>query len=158
MEKNYVENCLMKSGALAIDGGKKVFNTTATVQAKADGLISAPLTASDCPTLVGVLRPDGTVAGDIAAKGVRTYTLIGTISRTTSAISMSWQTTNVDSDVFTLGKTSMINAELPARNSFIMGYCTILNGAVTAWVPGTTDIDAANVDCFIIDAFGFVGA
>ena len=158
MEKNYVENCCMGNPTIAIEGGKKTYETTVTFQAKADGLISAPLAGgTNCPTLVGVLREDGTVAGDLAAKGVRNYTLIGAISRTTSAISMRWVANNVDSDVFTLGKISQVAKGELARNEFYMGYCTVLNGAVTAWVPGTTDLDAASVDSFIVNAYGFVG-
>lgn len=157
MEKNYVENCVLSSPALAIDSGKKTYTTAATFQAKADGLLSAPFTAQDCPTLVGVLREDGTVAGNLAAKGTRIYTLIGAISLTTSAISLRWVANNVDSDVFTLGKVSQIARGTLARNEFYVGYCVVLNGAVTAWVPGTTDLDAASVDSFIVNQFGFVG-
>ena len=156
MEKNYTENCLLKTGTLGVDSGKKVFETTTIIQAKADGLLSAPLTAANCPTLVGVLRKDGIAAGNIAAKGTRVYTLIGAISRTTSAITLRW-VAGVDSDVFTLGKISDINPGTLERNEFYVGYCVVLNGAVTAWVPGTTDLDAASVETFIIDAFGFTG-
>jgi hypothetical protein len=158
MNLNYVENCALASPVLAIEGGKKIYETTAPFQAKADGLISAPLASgTNCPTLVGVLREDGTVAGNLAAKGVRTYTLIGKISRDTSAISLRWVTTNVDSDVFTLGKMSQIAKGTLERNEFYVGYCTVLNGAVTAWIPGTTDLDAASVDSFIVNQFGFTG-
>jgi hypothetical protein len=157
MEKNYVENCVLSSPALAIASGKKTYTTGATFQAKADGLISAPFTAQDCPTLVGVLREDGTVAGNLAAKGTRIYTLIGAISITTSAISLRWIANNEDSDVFTLGKISQIAKGTLERNEFYVGYCVVLNGAVTAWIPGTTDLDAASVDSFIVNQFGFVG-
>lgn len=157
MEKNYQENCVLSSPALAIDSGKKTYTTGATFQAKADGLLSAPFTAQDCPTLVGVKRENGDVAGDLAAKGVRIYTLIGAISLATSAISLRWVACDVDSDVFTLGKISQIAKGSLARNEFYVGYCCVLNGATTAWVPGTTDLDAASVDSFIVNQFGFVG-
>jgi hypothetical protein len=157
MEKNYQENCCMGNPTLAIDSGKKTYTIGATFQAKADGLISAPFTAQDCPTLVGVLRENGEVAGDLAAKGTRIYTLIGAISRSTSAISLRWVANNEDSDVFTLGKISQIAKGTLERNEFYVGYCVVLNGAGTAWVPGTTDLDAASVDSFIVNAYGFVG-
>jgi hypothetical protein len=159
MDKNYSISCCMGNPTLAVESGKKIFETTVTFQAKADGLISAPLASgTNCPTLVGVLREDGTVAGDLAAKGVRNYTLIGAISRTTSAISLRWVANNVDSDVFTLGLISQVPKGVLARNEFYVGYCTVLNGAVTPWVPGTTDLDAASVETFIINAYGFIGA
>jgi hypothetical protein len=43
------------------------------------------------------------------------------------------------------------------RNEFYVGFCVVLNGAGTAWVPGTTDLDAASVDSFIVNQYGFVG-
>lgn len=158
MEKNYQENCVLSSPALAIASGKKTYATTATFQAKADGLLSSPTVAHDLPTLLGVKREDGvTVAGDLAGKGVRIYTLIGAISRTTSANSFRWIASQVDSDVFTLGTIAQIPKGVLARNEFYVGYCAVLNGASTAWVPATTDLDATSVDSFIVNQYGFVG-
>jgi len=158
MDKQYVINCCMASPAVAIASGKKTFALGATLYAKANGVIGTPLSAADCPTLVGVLNPSGVAAGNLLTGKVRTYTLIGSVNQTTSIVTLSWLA-SADYPAAEIGYTKNINVAFGNdKSKFIVAYCTVLNGTGSDWVPGTTDIDANNMSSILVNQFGFIGA
>jgi hypothetical protein len=161
--RNYVENCCLSAPGLAIGGGSKYTAKTGnTFQVKCNGIISAPLTTADLPALTtsvgraGAANELGTSV--IATKMCRFYTVIGTVSETTSALTLSLIHGDDFSLITDIGRVKYIHGDFGgAKNKCIVGYVCVQNGAATSFTPGSTALDATSTAAAYVDQFGFIG-
>lgn len=163
MDKNYIVNCCLQAPGLAIkEATSALAKTSNTFSVKVNGLISAPKTTADCPSLADSLGFNGAVSANLADDLCRIYTLLAAVSTTTGAITFSWR----HGDDFT--KSAPAHTGYPYKNpgnagdedKAIVGYLYVKNETGADFVPGTTALDDATEDDITArfsDAFGYVG-
>lgn len=160
MDQNYIKNCAMTAPGLAIgSGGKTTAKYANTLCVKANGIVGTPIATADLPALTTSLGRNGVASTNLATKMCRYYTVLATVSPTTSAVTF----TLVHGDDFSLitdiGRTKYINmGNAGDEKKAVIGYFCVLNGSASDFIPGTTALDAANITTMYQDQFGFIGA
>ena len=160
MNRNYVENCMLKAPGLAISiGGSALVKYANTVMCKANGIIGAPVTTADCPSLATSLGRNGAAITNIPTLKARYFTLLATVNQTTSAVTFSWVHGDDFSEISDIGRVIYINDRnmTDMKNVAIVGYVCIINGTAADFIPGTTVLDVALSSVVYVDAFGFTG-
>ena len=166
-DDNYALNQCLANPGLAINAGSATIVKYAnTFTFKANGRLSPSITSAAAPALTGATLvapyPNGTAStvGSLATGYQRTYTLIGTLAINGTATvtpTFSWfvspDTVN-NTDVANVGTVYNPNQS----NQCVIGYVVVNNNTGSAFVPGTTALDASNLTVTYVNNYAYVGA
>jgi hypothetical protein len=158
MDLNYIKNCVLSAPGLAIyDTSSPLVKNTNAFRIKTEGLISVVKAAGKkCPSLAeskGIRGADSTV---IPAGYYRVYTLLAKVGPT-GGVEYNWVHSD-DIPNYTITKTEFINkGNKGDEKKAIVGFVVIFNKSLSDFDPGTTDLDASDIEVEYIDNFGYIG-
>ena len=161
MIDNYIENTIFKDVGLAIKTtSSPIVKFANSFVAKAGGILSAVKAAGDCPGLEASLAAGGAASTNLADDKVRVYTLFAAVSPTDGAITLSWRH-SADfglTDVIQFCEdVNLGNKDDDMKYKARVGFVIIKNETGSAFVPGTTALDTANLTVTYISALGVFG-
>lgn len=160
----YFRNAVTNAPGLEIHGASSpTVKSANTFGVRVGNILGVPVTTTDMPSLVTAVRPDGTVAGNLAfddgtvpatTLSCRMYTFLVAVSATTGATTLSVvcgydfpknRPVNVLTDV-----------SLGDGTKAIVGYLYVKNESSAVFIPGTTDLDASGITTSYGDGFGYM--
>lgn len=159
-------NVCVSAPGLAIHGSAStVVKYANTFQFKSNGRLSDSITTADAPGLdkATLIAPyPGGVAskpGALAAGFYRIYTLVADLPQTgaeTPTVTYSWLS-SADFDE-TADQPNLDNAALPDKaTSCAIGFVIVVNDTTSAFTPGTTALDASNLNVTYMDNYAGIG-
>lgn len=164
MDEIKLKNRCISSPGLRIKGGSAspLVNYANTFAFYANGLVSPSVTTADAPSLALATTntPNAVVAGNLLSdngsvntgiKCVRIYTLVATLPANdgSTAPTFSWLA-GPDFTKYEFPSTQYV--ALPNKyNQAVVGYVIVKNAGAVDFVPGTTNLDAANVTTTFVE-------
>lgn len=160
----YFRNAITNAPGLEIHGASSPLVKSAnTFGVRVGNILGVPVTTTDMPSLATALNPNGVNPGNLAfddgtvpatTLSCRMYTFLVAVNKTTGATTLSVvcgfdfpknRPANVLTDV-----------NLGDGTRAIIGYLYVKNETSSAFVPGTTDLDAAGITTTYGDGFGYM--
>lgn len=160
----YFRNAVLNAPGLEIHGASSPLVKSAnTFGVRVGNILGVPVTTTDMPSLATALNPAGVNPGNLAfdngtvpqtTLSCRMYTFLVAVNATTGATTLSV----VCGNDFTKYQAVNVlnNVNLGDGTKAIVGYIYVKNETSSAFVPGTTDLDAAGLTVTYGDGFGYM--